>query len=464
MNFLRNLLRNDNTLLIVIALIGITFLTFLFSTAISVRPCSDDLFFYEAYREKGWFYSVFEMNINIRFTGFYVFNTICLFATEFSQLANAFKYYYWLLFIFLVISSFSLFKSLLRCFFPKVKVDKLYLFSFTCLFLSSFYFSTINSQEVWFWTIANCIYLLPIPLLNLAVIELIKPKATYSNLKLFILFLLIGGNVENLTLVITSVLLTMLYYAWIVKKLINKQILISILGIIIFPLISLLSKGINRRINMEKYYILEKGYFNTLFSDFQFVFNAKRILILMLIYLLIFSVGVILKKRGAELKLNVKKLFINNLIILTLIFFCTFLPMIHVFGNFGPARASLPFIFSFNLSMIFWLFYLGLNIEIKTKFTLLIGCLLLFIISIFTIKQYKTTQNFANLYDQRIRYIKSKIKTKSTTIFVVPLPDSGVIPAQEVNKIGETKIGMTTLKLGKLNGVNKEIYLKKSKS
>lgn len=104
-----------------------------------------------------------------------------------------------------------------------------------------------------------------------------------------------------------------------------------------------------------------------------------------------------------------------------------------------------------------------MNRKISIRYAIIVAFSLFILLSVFTIKQYVITKNFAFFYDQRIEFIKTKKNYKSSYIYVKPLPDSGVIPSQEVNEFGAAKIGFTTLKLGKLNGVKKEIYLKKRK-
>jgi hypothetical protein len=77
---------------------------------------------------------------------------------------------------------------------------------------------------------------------------------------------------------------------------------------------------------------------------------------------------------------------------------------------------------------------------------------------IFSFNQQIKTSHFAHEYDKRVReFIKQK-NSKAPFLVAKPLPDSGVIPSQELNKIGETP-AMTSYYLGRVNGINKDVYL-----
>ena len=171
---------NDYYLDRAILLFGIIFLVFLVLVSYAIRPCSDDLYFYAEFLDKGWFSSIWEMGTNIRFTGFLVFNTLCLLVSDFQDFPLVFFVFYLLLFSFLLFSTYRLIKTFLTHFFQSENTSCLQVLNLSLLFTAAFYFSTINAQEVWFWTIATTIYLLPIPLLFLAISELIKYKTKRS--------------------------------------------------------------------------------------------------------------------------------------------------------------------------------------------------------------------------------------------------------------------------------------------
>ena len=77
---------------------------------------------------------------------------------------------------------------------------------------------------------------------------------------------------------------------------------------------------------------------------------------------------------------------------------------------------------------------------------------------IFSFNQQIKTSHFAHEYDKRVREIRNQKDSKAPFLVAKPLPDSGVIPSQELNKIGESA-AMTSYYLGRVNGINKDVYL-----
>jgi hypothetical protein len=140
---------------------------FIFTASIFIRPCSDDLFFYSEFRDKGWFNSIWNLQTNIRFTGFFIFNTIALFTKNFETFSSWLFVYFFLAFGIGIVATTNFFNFINK----KIigRKDLLFALITAILYLSSFYVSGINAQEIWFWTIANTIYFLPIPLLFIAI-------------------------------------------------------------------------------------------------------------------------------------------------------------------------------------------------------------------------------------------------------------------------------------------------------
>jgi hypothetical protein len=80
--------------------------------------------------------------------------------------------------------------------------------------------------------------------------------------------------------------------------------------------------------------------------------------------------------------------------------------------------------------------------------------------SVFFIKQIRLTSHFAEKYDERIELIKNERNSNKKFLLLPPLPNSGVIPSQELNYVGESP-NMTSYYLGRLLGVEKDVYLRK---
>jgi hypothetical protein len=149
---------------------------------------------------------------------------------------------------------------------------------------------------------------------------------------------------------------------------------------------------------------------------------------------------------------------ILSLWLLLVSFITTFLPMFYVYGNFGPARASLPFFLVLIILVFCWVFILGLNHQVKVSIILPVSIVSVLLVGIFTFKQVNTTRHFAREYDNRVQKIIRQKESKTLFLVARPLPDSGIIPSQELNKIGETP-AMTSYYLGRVNGISKDVYL-----
>lgn len=441
-----------------ILLFGTIFLVFLVIVSYSVRPCSDDIYFYSEFLDKGWFFSIWQMGTNIRFTGFLVFNTLCLLVGDFQDFPIIFFVFYLLLFSFLLFSTHQLIKTILTYFFQAENVPFLKFLNLSLLFISVFYFSTINAQEVWFWTIATSIYLLPIPLIFLSISELIRFKSKWSYLTVGILFFLIGGMVENLVLTFISLLLLVVLFNWLKSRKVDWRIPILIPSMLVLPLLSVFHSGLGKRIKNEAYYSVENGFFKSLYSDYVLGLNYNRLIIILFILILVFYTANSLRTYVIQPFWNLKKTIVLSIIILILSFLTTFIPMFSVYGNFGPARASLPFFFVLIVITIFWTFILGLKYHIKNIYFIPVSIVVNLMIGIFTFNQQIKTSQFALEYDNRVKEIKMKKLYKGSFLVAKPLPDSGVIPSQELNKFGETP-AMTSYYLGRVNGINKDIYL-----
>lgn len=452
-------LNHEKMILLLLFLSGLVFILFLIVTARNVRPCSDDLFFYSEFKTYGWFDSIWNLETNIRITGFYIFNSICFFASDFLDLPRVYFIYFLLLFCFLLFAINYFLLNFLSYFNNEKKVNFLLLFPTSFLFLVTLYFSTINAQEVWFWTIATSIYLLPVPLILLALSEYFKDNTAISFIKVAVLFTIIGGGVENFVLSLFFSMLTIYLYQLVFKRKANKKIIFGALFLTILPSISFLHNGIHNRLILEKNKNLDGHFFNFSFLDFDSGFNVKRVLILLFFYFLVFFVGRAFKRIGIDISIKFKQIVSINFLLLLVTYICTFLPLSLIFGSLGPARASMPFTFLLNTSCLFWAFYFGNHFTFKTRIFIIPAVLSLIMMSKFVYMQFFITQSFSKAFDKRIAFIKSQKNLKSKFILVDPLPNSGVIPSMEAS-ILEKKPNLTSYYLGRLNGLDKDVFLK----
>jgi hypothetical protein len=329
------------------------------------------------------------------------------------------------------------------------------------MLIAALYFSTINAQEVWFWTVANTTYLLPIPLIFIGIYEFMNEVSIKSKIIISCTFFLIGGTLENLTIAI--ILSLIVYLAYTIRIRNNPHILkttIAISSAVILPLSSVFGKGISNRIDLDykPYKTQSINHFNSVFSDYEMHFNIPRIVIFLSIVVMIMFLANSLKPKLENISLNFKKILAVNVVLFILFVIATYLPLIKVFGNLGPARASLPFGLLICLSICFWAFTLGLYMNFKQKsFSLMNSIIASVLMIFFTTKGYVMTKKFAIAFDYRVEYIITQKDNKLNYIIVKPLPDSGVIPSQEVSKIN-TKVSVTSSYLGRVNGIDKNVY------
>jgi hypothetical protein len=273
-----------------------------------------------------------------------------------------------------------------------------------------------------------------------------------------ILFFLIGGMVENLVLTVVSLMVVVILYKWLKLRKIDWRLLLSAIPLLVLPILSVIHSGLGKRIKNEAYYSVENGIFKTLYSDYDFGLNYNRLTIILIILILVFYIANRIKDQVKQPSWNVKKMLLLSVIVLIVSFITTFLPMFYVYGNFGPARASLPFFLVLIILIFCWTFLLGLKYQVNRIYFFPVSIFAILMMGIFSFNQQIKTSHFAHEYDKRVREIIKQKNSKAPFLVAKPLPDSGVIPSQELNKIGETP-AMTSYYLGRVNGINKDVYL-----
>lgn len=447
------------TLIIISAL---SFILFLITSAYFVRPCSDDLWFYYEYLDKGWFNAIYEFKYNKRWVSYLTFNSICLFSKNFIELHKAFFIYHLIVYSFLLFSTTRLIRISAE-FFLEIKLNIGRAFLLSIMFISALYFSTLHAQEVWFWTVANTAYLLPIPLLFIGIYEFMNKNSILSKIIIAFVFFLIGGTLENLTITIS---LSLIYYLSYSIKLNNrdqiKKCIIALCSIIILPILSFFGNGISNRMNLNEKSFKNQTikYFESVFFDYELKFNTPRIIIFLSILCMIFFIANGIKDKIKNVSFNFRKLIKVNIFLLLIFSIGTYLPLIKLFGNLGSARASMPFVLFICISCCVWVFIFGLYTSFESKLFYLISSSIGTILLVsFTNKQYTTSMRFTTAFDNRVKYIISHKNNKCKYILVNQLPDSGVLASQEVGRIND-KGYISSYYLGRVNGIDKDVFLK----
>jgi hypothetical protein len=176
---------------------------------------------------------------------------------------------------------------------------------------------------------------------------------------------------------------------------------------------------------------------------------------------MVFFIANGIKHKIENVSFNFRKLIKVNVFLLLILSIATYLPLIKVFGNLGPARASIPFVLFICISIFSWVFIFGLYKIIDRKILHIIcSSIGTILILIFTNKQYIMSKKFTTSFDNRIDYIITQKNKKCKYILVNPLPDSGILVSQEVNKINENFTNTSYYYLGRVNGIDKDVFLK----
>ena len=438
----------------------IMFLLFLGMVSYHVRPVSDDLWFYYSLIEHGWFNSLVLFDFNTRWTSYLMFNTIGLTATDFSVLHKSFFIYYLISFA-LLLWGLMRFNKLFFFRLLKWKLNFWERFIISGLIMAGLYFTTLYALEVWFWVVASTTYLWPLIFLFFGASEFLTHGTHKSYVIIFLTFFLLGGTLENLVLVVFVMLLLWGSYSLFIERRFVKKIWLAAISVAILPIIVLLGQGAEKRFALERAVYDRLVDFSQLFIDGIQFFNLPRWFIFLLIWFIISFVVYNAKNRIIFPELNLRKAFLVNVILLLVVLFCTYLPLIIVFGNLGPARASAPVGYFLCLSFCFWAIIWGAKGSLMKIIIPAIGgsVFMLLMLSYLFYSQYHYTSRYAKAYDERIAFIKSDAHCNEEFIFVPELPDPGVIAGHEASRIDDPTYSHATLLLGKLNGVDKLVFL-----
>jgi hypothetical protein len=376
------------------------------------------------------------MNMNIRWAGYLLFNTVFVLQSGFADIhINIFVYDLFALTL-MLFSVYRLFREIsLRLFANKLP------FYFTMLtamvFVSAFYFSTSQPAECWFWTIASVLYLIPIALFGLGTACLISGKKTVLNyLSISLCFFYTGGAIENIALIIIVSLLFAITYIYLNGK--RRNYPVSLLWVALAScsalfIIQLLSEGLSNRIGLEN-----KAFSFDWWRLYHVVFQIKSFVFLLFTGLA-FLLGQALRTSDLIIPTTaIRKTLIINLIVVAVVAILTFLPLIYVFKNPGPERAWIPLNYVVCSSLFFWSLYLGNKLTIKNRYFSIIkyvAALSAVVVMLFYIyRHYPQVSAFAKAYDERTALLMNhKLSGNTSPVYCERLPDPGPLPAQELN-------------------------------
>lgn len=429
-------MKNSRLLLILILCGQLLFVLYYLILSFHNRPCSDDLYFYANLTVKGWFHSISGMEMNIRWAGYLLFNTVFLLQSDFEHIHNNIFIFDLFSLALILFSVYRLFREISLRLFEK-KVPFYFIMLTSMVFVSAFYFSTSQAAECWLWTIASVLYLIPLALFGLGTACLISGKKTLLNdLCTALCFFYIGGAIENIALIVIVFLLFAIIYKSFYRKNSSNSLtllLIALISCSVLFVIQIFSEGISNRIGIEN-----KGLTFDWWRIYQVLLQFKS-LVFVLFLSLAFILGQVLRTSDYIMPvLSIRKMLYINLIAVVFTALLTFLPLLYVFGNLGPERAWIPLNYMVCASFFFWSFYYGNKLAIKNRNFSIIKYIMamsaIVVMSLYVFRHYPQVSAFSKAYDERTALlINHKLSGTTTPVYCEKLPDPGPLPAQELN-------------------------------
>jgi len=443
------------------------FVIFLIFISENIRATSDDLWFYNEVKNKGWINALISFEFNPRWFSYGIFNTIVYFSPDFERFHHYLYIYYLLTFTLLYWASFRFFKNYIFIV-TEIYLKTIHILLIASIFIISLYFITTNAIEVWFWPIASVVYLYPIILFLFGLAELASQKNNKTTLiTMFVCFFLIGGTAENFAFAAFLFFTLVASFSFYKNPKYFRKSVLSMIAVSLLPAINILGSGIKRRMDFETT-MMGRIADNIFLDSIAVYFNVNRIGFFVLILVLMFFLGALLAKQGYIFKRGLNKIVILKTLAIIVIAIGTFLPLYIVFGNLGPSRAWIPLSFGICLSMFVVSFYAGnttrINFlkKISNLMASIISILCSLVIIHFFISQKKTTDEYSKAYDSRLEKIKTGVYpiVNQKYIFIPDkLPDSGIISSQELSKKDDIVINLTSHYLGKVLGKDAAIFI-----
>ena len=437
---------------ILLLTVAIAFLLLFTVLAFHSRFLSDDYQYYDFIRNQGWFksFSYYYTHQTIRWTALLVFNSLFFLSSSFFRDHLIVFFFHLSSMVLFIYAVFMLISNICRIIFQKLPSTFIRLL-FSVLFISSFYFSTIQIAESWFWVLSNLIHLLNIIFSILGFAFIIKIKKKFWDYVVIVAsFLYVGGAAENYTFFLIIVFVTLFLFLGFYKKHSIGEYRKTIINGIAFAFISMLlsfiinisGPGISARFNECRILMPHSNpdKFGELWNFLSNILIEKKNLTFLLLSSLWIFAGVVIKIEGIEwknekFKVSFKKTLAIMLICLVFTGLFITIPLYFTFHAIGPERAMSAI--SLILSDIFCLLFLyaGLKLSIKSAFLimLLLSVSAIVVLSFYIIKQSEITGDYAKCYDSRCIYLESIRHINATdTIDVKGLPDSGMLPNGDI--------------------------------
>ena len=328
----------------------------------------------------------------------------------------------------------------------RINVDKILIPALTLLLITTFFFTSYNIGETWFWYIIILTYLWSI-IGFILLLDIIFSKnsnvSTYILISLFSAY--IGGASESFALIFLFFLVAILLFRWRIRNqkilnLIDYKLIIALVIIAISFSFSLFAPGTEIRHSLlphtpliEKFMIVFKAYIK------YFVFFLPN----KIVYLFLFSfpwlfIGSQYLKNKFE-KVDIRKLIYKTTVLFLICLAVMFIPTSFVMSETGPGRALsiISFLTTIYFAIIFSL--LGVYIDFnKIIFKIILSgvafiSILILIYNIYS--QFIITKIFSKACDERLRIIENAKENKFTGVLdLKKMPPEGMLYWDELSE------------------------------
>lgn len=401
---------------------AILFVIFLLSCYFFNRFAVDDYYFIGELKNKT--FSEAYLHLYFHWHGRWASNFTLLFFIQGNEIPHFLFLFNLLSFSLLFLVTKRLFRTVTS--FYQINLNRRELLSYSIIFLSVFFFCTVNPNESWFWYTSSLVYFWSIIALLAAAPVLFKERLKKLDWILYILGLsYVGGSNEPLALIACLFGLLLIY-----KKFQAKKVFIGLVILIVAFFINYLSSGTLHREEitpgLDLLSLIVYSTYNTLkylFFEFHLTFQIAIILSIPFY---------ILGKRSTYNNPNFNP---TREVILSVIYigFVTTLNQFLVsfsLGGLAPDRAGITSSLFISVLIVRLFFLLGNYSKSAKKVVFYVplwGCLYLLVMMIYLIPvHYKYSQAL----DNRIKYIK---QAQDKVIYVDPLPESGYLYDAELS-------------------------------
>ncbi|MCH2231486.1 MAG: hypothetical protein MK105_14200 [Crocinitomicaceae bacterium] len=417
----------------VLWIVAASFMTLYLVLSFNNRAVSDDIVMLNDLEQNGIWNAIFQFNFNKRITGHFLFYSLFSFTTDLQEA----HYYIFTFHIITITSLIYAFQRLIKDTSSvllnfKIRTHDAYLLSI--LTIAACFFFTFQLNEVWFWTIASAIHLIPVIFVLLSLTILMKHRRkSIHYLMLFIYCIIIGGMSETVTASFIACLLVPILLNMLKRQ--NKQsipYMVAIIGLFVFFIPNIFGGGSDQRVALE----IAQGsdlYIDD-FTSFFMLFIVPKNAVFLLFVIISYIIGNFQQHRFLNHYSTIRIIGVFSFLII-LVSATTFFPLVHVFGNLGPQRAWTPFGFTLGLSLLLFSFIVG-NRSPKNKMSVApmgFSLLIVVAISLYTVKQFNHARLYSSAYDQRtINLLKKNAEGQQKPLAIDPLPDSGMLINSEI--------------------------------